>query len=234
MTARTDLDHLTRLYRKTPKGILLLSAGALALLATGIWLTLSPTSLVSGRALPPNPETVVRESTTEPSEQIITTDQTYTVPVDQPRQLILPSLGSSMFIQQVALDSERRLVTPTNTSLAGWYTGSKKPGEFGVSIITGHTAGKHKPGGFSQLHTLQKGDPITVEFGDLTRKSFVVRDIASAPGKLASPLVFMHRPSIAQQQLNLVACSFSKKTKNCSDKVVVHAGLKTEPRNDTL
>jgi sortase (surface protein transpeptidase) len=67
---------------------------------------------------------------------------------------------------------------PSTVSVAGWYTGSPRPGSIGSSIIVGHVDGKvnaaEARGVFYRLNTLKAGDKVFVKRSDGTTVEFRV------------------------------------------------------------
>ena len=66
---------------------------------------------------------------------------------------------------------------PSTTSVAGWYTGSPRPGAIGSAIIVGHIDNYHGPGVFFRLSELTKGDKIYVKRADGTLVEFRVTSV---------------------------------------------------------
>ena len=66
---------------------------------------------------------------------------------------------------------------PVSTAVAGWFTGSPRPGAVGSSIIVGHIDSKQRPGVFYRLPELRSGDDIFVKRADGTTAEFRVNEI---------------------------------------------------------
>ena len=66
---------------------------------------------------------------------------------------------------------------PKSTTVAGWYTGSPRPGTVGSAIIAGHVDSRTGPGIFFWLRTLHRGDRIYVGRADGTMAVFTVTRI---------------------------------------------------------
>ena len=58
--------------------------------------------------------------------------------VARPGLLTIPLIGVSTQLVTLGLTSSGALEVPSSTSVAGWYTGSPKPGAIGSAIIVGH------------------------------------------------------------------------------------------------
>lgn len=150
-------------------------------------------------------ENIITYSDDTPDESSINNDDRYEVPVDQPRKIVLPSIGASGLIQKMGIDQNNAIATPSNTNLAGWYINSVKPGEIGVSLIDGHVQGKYRSGVFNKLHKLNFGDLIEIEFGDETIRRFSVvsveiLNVDEATKKMMAPYLNV------TEQLNLITC----------------------------
>lgn len=166
----------------------------------------------------------ITESTTEPSEKPISLDSPYVVAPDKPRKITITSAGIVAFIQQVAIDQHGAVAVPNNVNLTGWYTGSVKPGEAGVSIIDGHVYGRYGPAVFTNLHKVQSGDVMTVEFGDGTKHEFSVFASKQVPLSEASSTMLYQEPGV-ERQLNVITCggTFDKTTQSYPDRLIVMA-----------
>jgi len=145
---------------------------------------------------------VVTYSVGRPSEKEI---GEYEVPPYMPRKITLQSIHTSGYIQMVGIDQNNDISVPTNVLMAGWYVNSVRPGDEGLSIITGHRDGIMKKGIFRHLNDLKKGDKFEVQYGDRSVRNFKVRDIQIMPSEEAHEVLYEHREDI-EKQLNLVSC----------------------------
>lgn len=98
-----------------------------------------------------------------------------------PIRLKIPKLGIDAPFQYNGLSSLGIMEIPNNVTDAGWFTGAPRPGEKGVSIITGHVAQIRggvvtKQGVFSRLNELVPNDTFTVLTDQGVSKTFVVRE----------------------------------------------------------
>jgi LPXTG-site transpeptidase (sortase) family protein len=161
------------------------------------------------------------------TNDVVTPDETkpkesYDVPADQPRRIVLGSIGAEGYIQQVSTNDKNTISVPTNVHFAGWYTGSVKPGKSGLSIIDGHVSGVYSDGIFKNLAEIKAGDQFSVEYGDLTTKKFEVVDTIILPETESAALLFEKQEGI-DKQLNLITCGgkFNKGTQTYDDRVVI-------------
>ena len=126
-----------------------------------------------------------------------------------PVRLIIPKLNVSAGFQYNGLKSDGTIEVPTNIYDVGWFTGSPRPGEKGVAIITGHVAQIRnsivtKPGVFSDLGTLRAGDMLSVQNNQGKSITFVVRAIRTYDPAADATDVFVSADGGAH--LNLITC----------------------------
>ena len=98
-------------------------------------------------------------------------------PVAAPVSLTIPVIGVQTNLITLGLTSTGALQVPDTTKVAGWYTGSPRPGAIGSSIIVGHIDGHSLPGVFFRLNTLTRGDKIYVKRADGTLVEFRVTSV---------------------------------------------------------
>lgn len=173
----------------------------------------------------PSPELTVT-TTAEPSETPVSPQTDYQVPADQPRLISLPTIHSTGFVQKVGVDQHGAMATPTNIAMAGWFSLGPKPGALGVSVIDGHVQGKYQPGIFKNLSRLQPGDHLSVEFGDHSRRNFVILNLKSYTA--ADLAKHMSTPvSGVERQLNIITCGgrYNPKSKQYDQRILVISRL---------
>lgn len=91
----------------------------------------------------------------------------YHVAPGMPRFFSIPSVGiNQRRVVQVGLLSNNQLATPYNIWNIGWYSGSAKPGDAGVSVIDAH-GGAHGVAAFGNLPEVKIGDKVYVEMEPL-------------------------------------------------------------------
>jgi len=171
-------------------------------------------------------DVVAKDSKSLPDETPISPQAGYTVPADQPRSIQLPSLGVEGFIQRIDTDSEGILAVPSNVHVAGWYQGSVKPGQKGLSIIDGHVQGLYQEGIFKKLAQLKIGDAVLISFGDGSSKKFETVSVQSYPVAEAGAALFAQNALISNE-LNLITCggNYDANAKTYAERVVVVAQL---------
>jgi Sortase domain len=82
--------------------------------------------------------------------------------VPRPVYLSIPAIGVRTPLTKLGLTPQGTLQVPSSTSVAGWYTGSPRPGQVGSAIIVGHIDTALGPGVFFRLRLLRPGDRIYV------------------------------------------------------------------------
>jgi sortase (surface protein transpeptidase) len=145
---------------------------------------------------------------------------------NDPKKIIIPTLGIDNYLQNVGVDQSKQVATPTNIYLAGWFADSVRPGEKGLSIIDGHLNGHRKDGIFVSLEKITKGTTYSIEFGDGSTKQFEVVDIKTAELEDAAGVLFSQDPNI-RNQLNLVTCggTFDRQARLYNKRVIVVSEL---------
>jgi hypothetical protein len=116
-----------------------------------------------------------------PTGPIAAAPQRQSAQVSQPVSLTIPAIGVQGNIIHLGLTASGALQVPSSTAVAGWYTGSPRPGAVGSSVIAGHIDSKTGPGIFFRLSALHPGDRVYVRRADGTLAAFkvtVVRQFA--------------------------------------------------------
>jgi sortase (surface protein transpeptidase) len=82
--------------------------------------------------------------------------------VPRPVDLIIPAIHVRTALEPLGRTPQGALQVPDSTTIAGWYTGSPRPGEIGSSIIVGHIDSTTGPGVFFRLRLLRPGKLVYV------------------------------------------------------------------------
>ena len=100
-------------------------------------------------------------------------------PVSRPVSLTIPLIGVQTKLMYLGLKSDGELQVPplSMVAVAGWYTGSPRPGAIGSAIIVGHIDSDKALGVFFRLRTLRRGDRIYVRRADGTLVEFRVTSV---------------------------------------------------------
>ena len=96
------------------------------------------------------------------------------VQVSPPVALTIPSIGVQTSLVDLGLTAAGALQVPSSTAVAGWYTGSPRPGAVGSAVIAGHIDSRTGPGVFYHLSSLRPGDRVYVRRADGTLAAFRV------------------------------------------------------------
>ncbi|MCA9347975.1 class F sortase [Candidatus Saccharibacteria bacterium] len=146
--------------------------------------------------------------------------------VEDPKKIIMPSIGVDSFIQQVGVDQNDEVAVPNNVHLAGWYVESARPGRQGLSIIDGHVNGRTAEGVFRNLEKLVKDDEVGIEFGNGEIKNFKVIETHRAKVDEAASILFSQKPKV-YSQLNLITCvgEFDRETRRYQERLIVYTEL---------
>ena len=95
----------------------------------------------------------------------------------------------------LGLEANGILQVPSSVTVAGWYTGSPRPGAVGSSVIAGHVDSLSGPGVFYRLGTLRPGDRVYVTRADGTMAVFsVTRVLTYAKDAFPTSTCTGHRP----------------------------------------
>jgi len=144
-------------------------------------------------------------------------------PVPRPVSLTIPLIGVQTQLITLGLTSSGALQVPSSTSVAGWYTGSPKPGAIGSSIIVGHIDSFSGPGVFYRLVQLRPGDKIYVKRANGTLVEFRVTSVQSYL-KDRFPTAAVYGPT-PDPELRLITCggTFDYATGHYLSNIVVYA-----------
>ena len=144
-------------------------------------------------------------------------------PVAAPVSLIIPLIGVQTQLITLGLTSAGELQVPSSTSVAGWYTGSPRPGAIGSSIIVGHIDSLAGPGVFYRLSELTVGDKVYVRRTDGTLVEFRVTSVQTYL-KDRFPTLHVYGP-VPDPELRLITCggAFDAATGHYLSNVVVYA-----------
>jgi LPXTG-site transpeptidase (sortase) family protein len=143
--------------------------------------------------------------------------------VAKPVSLVIPSIGVRTSLVHLGLTSEGALQVPPSTAVAGWYTGSPRPGSIGSAVIAGHIDSYTGPGVFYRLSDLKRGDRVYVRRADGTLAAFKVTEVQQYP-KDAFPTAAVYGAT-PTPQLRLITCggTFDYSTKSYLSNTVVYA-----------
>ena len=146
-----------------------------------------------------------------------------TAQVAEPVSLVIPAIGVRTSLVRLGLTSTGTLQVPPTTAVAGWYTGSPRPGAIGSAVIAGHIDSYRGPGVFYRLSQLQRGDRVYVRRADGTLAVFKVTDVQMYP-KDGFPTAAVYGATPAAE-LRLITCggTFDYSTGSYLSNTVVYA-----------
>jgi LPXTG-site transpeptidase (sortase) family protein len=146
-------------------------------------------------------------------------------PVAAPVSLTIPLIGVSTKLIRLGLASDGSLQVPplSDTAVAGWYTGSPRPGAIGSAIIVGHVDTVHGPAVFDRLDQLRKGDQVYVRRADGTLVKFLVTAVRTYL-KDQFPTQTVYGPT-PDAELRLITCggAWDPATHHYLSNIVVYA-----------
>jgi LPXTG-site transpeptidase (sortase) family protein len=143
--------------------------------------------------------------------------------VAEPVSLVIPSIGVTSALVHLGLTSSGALQVPPTTSVAGWYTGSPRPGSIGSAVIAGHIDSVTGPGIFFRLSQLRRGDRVYVKRADGTLTVFEVTEVQTY-AKDAFPTAAVYG-AVPDPELRLITCggTFDYTTRSYLSNTVVYA-----------
>ena len=144
-------------------------------------------------------------------------------PVAAPVTLTIPLIGVQTKLITLGLAADGELQVPSSTSIAGWYTGSPRPGAVGSAIIVGHIDSVTRPGVFYRLSELKAGDKVYVRRADGTLAEFRVTSVQTYL-KDQFPTEDVYGP-VPDAELRLITCggAFDAATGHYLSNIVVYA-----------
>ena len=142
-----------------------------------------------------------------------------------PAELTIPAIGVRTSLIKLGLQANGSLQVPPTTAVAGWYTGSPRPGAVGSSVIAGHVDSYAGPGVFYRLSTLKPGERVYVGRADGTLVVFSITKVQMY-SKEAFPTIQVYGAD-PDPELRLITCggTFDPDTGHYLSNVVAYATL---------
>lgn len=142
-----------------------------------------------------------------------------------PVSLTIPAIGVQTRLVRLGLAKNGTLQVPSTTAVAGWYTGSPRPGDTGAAVIAGHVDSYLGPGVFFRLRLLHPGDRVYVRRADGSLAVFRVTDVRQY-AKTHFPTVSVYG-AVPDAELRLITCggTFDPATGHYLSNVIVFATL---------
>jgi Sortase domain len=143
----------------------------------------------------------------------------------RPTWLSVPAIGIRTRLVYLGLNKNGTLQVPASTAVAGWFTGSPRPGAVGSAVIAGHVDSRTGPGIFFWLRSLRAGDRVYVGRADGTMAVFTVTRIKKF-AKDQFPTAAVYGP-VPDAELRLITCGgvFDRSLGSYLSNVVVFARL---------
>jgi LPXTG-site transpeptidase (sortase) family protein len=194
-------------------GVIVLCAGAAGL----VW-----ASHTARPATPLGPAPLVAI----PAGHIAAAPPAEAITVPRPTALEIPAIGVRTRLIRLGVTATGALQVPASTAVAGWYTGSPRPGATGSSVIAGHIDSVSGPGVFFRLRELRPGDLVYVQRGHASVAVFTVTAVQLVP-KSEFPTEEVYAP-VPNAQLRLITCggTFDSATGHYLSNVIVFAVLR--------
>jgi sortase (surface protein transpeptidase) len=179
--------------------VLTVLAGGLIAAAVGV------TGLLTLRTRPAEvPHPVAKLGVVPSGAAVAAPDPAAVAPAALPVSLSIPAIDVHTTIITLGVTAQGTLQVPTSTSVAGWYTGSPRPGDVGSSIIAGHIDSYLGPGVFFRLRLLVPGNLVYVREADGRLAVFRVTSVHMYP-KNHFPTATVYGPS-PDAELRLITC----------------------------
>jgi len=144
----------------------------------------------------------------------------------QPRHISITKAGVSASMTVVGVNSKGNIGSPASIKQASWYSGSSSPLDAGGSaLIVAHVGTDRLPGAFSKVHTLEKGDTITLTMGDNAKVTYTVSSLESVPTSNMDMADYLRKPGGSAHELHLITCDgdYNARSHTYSDRLVVTA-----------
>jgi sortase (surface protein transpeptidase) len=125
-------------------------------------------------------------------------------PAALPVALTIPAIDVRTKLIRLGVTAQGSLQVPQSTSVAGWYTGSPRPGAVGSSVIAGHIDSYQGPGVFFRLRLLRPGNLVYVREASGKLAVFRVTSVRMYP-KDHFPTAAVYGPS-PDAELRLITC----------------------------
>jgi hypothetical protein len=145
--------------------------------------------------------------------------------VPKPTALDIPAIGVKTSLIRLGVTRAGTLQVPSSAAVAGWYTGSPRPGAIGAAVIAGHIDSHLGPGVFFRLRDLKAGNLIYVRRRHGSLAVFKVTEVRTFP-KNGFPTADVYGP-VPDAQLRLITCggTFDPSTGHYLSNVIVFAVL---------
>jgi Sortase domain len=159
-----------------------------------------------------------------PTGPIVAPPPSAAAKVPRPVSLTIPLIGVKTNLITLGLAPGGSMQVPVSFTVAGWFTGSPRPGAVGSSIIVGHIDSADRgPAVFYRLPELKRGDDVFVKRADGTTVEFRVTEVQRYL-KDHFPTQTVYGPT-PDAELRLITCggAFDSATGHYLSNIVVYA-----------
>jgi hypothetical protein len=101
------------------------------------------------------------------------TSERAVAPIPDPAAVSIPAIDVNSSLVRLGLNDDRTMEVP-DFPVAGWYTGSVRPGQRGPAVLAGHVDSYEGPAVFYRLSELEPGDEIDITRDDGSVVTYVV------------------------------------------------------------
>lgn len=145
--------------------------------------------------------------------------------VPKPTRLVIPAIGVRTNLIRLGMTRHGTLQVPASAAVAGWFTGSPRPGGIGPSIIAGHIDSRSGPGVFFRLRDLHRGEKVYVSRANGSVATFRITAVRTY-AKSRFPTAAVYGP-VPDAELRLITCGgqFDQATGSYLSNVVAYAVL---------
>ncbi len=124
--------------------------------------------------------------------------------VSRPARLVIPAIGVRTKLIRLGITSRDTLQVPVSAAVAGWFTGSPRPGAIGASVIAGHIDSRSGPGVFFRLRDLHRGQKVYVRGANGSVATFRITAVR-VYAKDRFPTARVYGP-VPDAELRLITC----------------------------
>ncbi|MGN6679170.1 MAG: class F sortase [Streptosporangiaceae bacterium] len=145
--------------------------------------------------------------------------------VPAPTRVAIPAIGVRTRLIRLGITKHGTLQVPVSAAVAGWFTGSSRPGGIGASIIAGHIDSYSGPGVFFRLRDLHRGEKVYVSRANGSVVTFRITAVRTY-AKSRFPTHAVYGP-VPDAELRLITCGgqFDYSTGSYLSNVVAYAVL---------
>ena len=148
--------------------------------------------------------------------------------VESPSRLKIPVINVDAAVYYVGLTSDGTMDIAKDPDKVAWYEFGPRPGEIGSAVIAGHYGWIGDKGSiFNDIHTLKKGDELSVTDEKGTVIVFVVQEIREYNPESDATTVF--KSNDGKSHLNLITCNgvWENNKQTYANRLVVFTDKKT-------